>query len=1541
VAESVRELTVSLSLTDNISANLKGIAGQIKQTESEFRAAGSSTDTFGNKQKTAQAKVAMLQQKLQLQKTAVQQNEKAVEQAKARYDQAAQSQEKIRKQLEEAKTQYGENSAEVKKLESQLTSADKAVQRAAQQVTNATTNLNNARAAVNNTERELEQANRELQVASSRWTAFSDTMAAISTKLKAVGQSVTNIGNKLTKGITAPVVALGTAAVKTFTSYDDSLKQVQATMGLVAGSSSEADAAIALLDKTAQQMGISTRYSASEAASALNYLALAGYDAEKACEALPLVLQLAQAGGMDLASASDMATDAMAALGLETSELGTFIDQMAVTAQKSNTSVSQLGEAILTVGGTANVLSGGTTELNTALGILANRGIKSAEGGTHLRNIILSLTAGTDKAKKAIKELGIDVLDASGNMRPLDDIMADFNAKLDGLTEAQKEDVLNKIFNKTDLAAVQGLLAGVGDEWDELMNNISNSDGSAAQMASTMESGIGGAFRSLKSAVEGLAIAFGQELAPFIQQAAQYITELTQKFASLDSGTKQIIVRVAAVAAAVGPVLSIGGKVITMFGNIAGAISKVSASIAAGGKIATLLGKLKSVASVITQPYIAIPAAIAAAAVVGINALNAWATKADEGAEKLKNLKISVSDNAANGVTKTISKAVSSATTDVNLKLSEGKKQELKSAVEKSINGSSGTPSVKVSQEAVHAEVKKASDGSTVKITRAELATEAKKTINTEAQDAVKDPVQVKVTVDKDGSASGSDVDEQLAIGDPRRIKIIGVYGKDGKELSALKTDIEGNIPDEAAVNVSMGEGSTLESDINAVTTETIYTVFPKIDSSEVKSGIEEGISLANKTVEIRADTSKLWEDLNSTWGSAKSDGKLSKEEHQTITKWVEENVKPDADAAKAAAEGYWKTVYDAARGAGMAEGEASDAATAAAENYPLKKTAEELANLQSDLNTLLSTVYKEGNSATAEELAQVEVLMGKIQELQKELGVLKSDAGQYAQNAVVAVKAGYGTNKQFGIATAYIESYYEQQKAATVEAIDKAEQDYAATIANYKSMVDSGSMTQERFNEASSSALEKHKEKLAALNAEIEGFDTAKAKEIDELLIGMGMQTTENGQKLSNDAVKENLKTLESYVKLAEAFGQYDSSNFEQLMLGDVDVSGAESLGTAVDAIVNNLELIQQVIPEANSLWEELGNSLTGETYSYDDLIKFKEDPNFDWSTVFDAHSVSNIVSQLQSTISGQIADTVSETSVNPMAQAYQAMIDGVDFSSLNLDSAGESLSTVAKAMLLGEKGLGGVSSDEYKSIGEKVGQGVVDGYSGALKDGQDQIYGDGFNTGQSGTDGTADGAQTNSPSKATYETGKNVVQGLVNGINDTADEAASAGKALGQNAAKSVESGVKSISTGTVRGLGTNLMQGLANGIRSSQYLATAAAAAAAAAVVETIKKKLHIHSPSKVFEEMGEYTMMGFSEGIHERTQQTVKAMQNAARYLTTGFAGATYNNQKTTTNYDNSNNLTVQSMVMSNSVDAEALMQQMIRRSRRTQKGYGAA
>lgn len=424
------------------------------------------------------------------------------------------------------------------------------------------------------TENELKNLQKELDNSSTAMTK----MTAAGEKLQSVGDTISGVGKKMLP-VTAGITALGTAAVTTAANFESSMSQVQATMGITKDSMSEVDGqsvnTMDALTNLAKQMGETTAFSATECAEALNYLALAGYDTQEMMDTLPTVLNLAAAGDMELAEASDMVTDAMSALGMETSDADVMVDQMAKTASSTNTSVAQLGEGILKIGATARNVKGGTAELNTALGILANNGIKGAEGGTHLRNVILSLQEGCENGAIAVGDMSVQVYDAEGNMRSLNDILGDMNTAMDGMTAEEKNNIISKIFNKTDLASVNALLANTGDTWDDLQNSITNSAGAAQQMADTQLDNLQGQLTLLKSALEGLAISIGEILMPYIKSIVFHIQSFVDWLNNLDERTQKIIVTVALVVAAIGPVLIIVGKVISSVGTIMTIIPKI------------------------------------------------------------------------------------------------------------------------------------------------------------------------------------------------------------------------------------------------------------------------------------------------------------------------------------------------------------------------------------------------------------------------------------------------------------------------------------------------------------------------------------------------------------------------------------------------------------------------------------------------------------------------------------------------------------------------------------------------------------------------------------------------------------------------------------------------------------------------------------------------------------------------------------------------------------------------------------------------------
>ena len=329
-----------------------------------------------------------------------------------------------------------------------------------------------------------------------------------------------NVSANIVSSISSAFAEIPKQIIAIGSQFESSMAQVAATMGITQ-TAEEFD----ILSEKAKEMGESTKFSASQAADALNYLALAGYNANESCAALPTVLDLAAAGGIELAQASDMVTDSMSALGLEMDELSGFADEMAVTSQKSNTSVSQLGNAILAVGANARILAGDTNELMTELGILADAGKKGAEGGTALARVIKNLSTPVSNAKKELEALGVECYDAEGNFRNMQDIFKDLKAAMSDFTEEEKQAALSEIFDTAALSSAKILLEQCGDRFDELSGYISEADGAASQMADTMSDTLAGDVTILQSSLEGLANTAYDEFAGTMRESVQSVTE--------------------------------------------------------------------------------------------------------------------------------------------------------------------------------------------------------------------------------------------------------------------------------------------------------------------------------------------------------------------------------------------------------------------------------------------------------------------------------------------------------------------------------------------------------------------------------------------------------------------------------------------------------------------------------------------------------------------------------------------------------------------------------------------------------------------------------------------------------------------------------------------------------------------------------------------------------------------------------------------------------------------------------------------------------
>lgn len=437
-------------------------------------------------------------------------------------------------------------------------------------------------------------------------TAASTQMKSMSSNfqsgLQGVGSVMTGAGKTLTTAVTAPVVALGTAAVKTTSNFDKSMSKVQALSGATAKD-------FQILRQKAKDMGATTRYSASEAADALGYMALAGWDTNQMVSGLDGVLNLAAASDMDLAQASDMVTDYLSAFGLEAKDATKMADQMAYAQAHSNTSTQQLGDAFGNCA--ATMASGGQTmETTTALlEAMANQGTKGSEAGTQLSAVMRDLTNKMEDGAIQIGETSIAVQDQNGNFRSLIDIMADVKSATNGMGTAERAAALSSVFTAHSIKGVNQILNEGVDTVADYEDALHNCDGTAKEMADTLLNNLSGQLTILKSALEGLAIQIGDILMPYIKKFVSWVQQLVEKFSKLSKEEKEQIVKIAAIAAIIGPLLLVVGKLLTGLATMIKTFSILKSSFIA---LKAGFSGLSAAIGAVSAPVIAVIAVIAA-----------------------------------------------------------------------------------------------------------------------------------------------------------------------------------------------------------------------------------------------------------------------------------------------------------------------------------------------------------------------------------------------------------------------------------------------------------------------------------------------------------------------------------------------------------------------------------------------------------------------------------------------------------------------------------------------------------------------------------------------------------------------------------------------------------------------------------------------------------------------------------------------------------------------------------------------------------------
>lgn len=355
----------------------------------------------------------------------------------------------------------------------------------------------------------------------------------IETGLKKVSSiAKTGIATTVTaiSGMSTALAGVAGYSIKVGSSFEAGMSKVQA----VSGASNEQ---LQRLSDKAKEMGATTKFSATEAADAMNYMAMAGWKTEDMLNGIDGIMNLAAASGEDLATTSDIVTDALTAFGLSASDSTHFADVLAAASSNANTNVSMMGETFKYVAPVAGSLGYSAEDCAVAIGLMANSGIKASQSGTALRSMFSRLAKPSKEVKEAMEKLNISLTDSHGNMKSLDTLMGDLRNSFTGLSESEKAEMASSLAGQEAMSGLLAIVNASDADFNKLKDAIYGADGASAKMAETMQDNLQGKITILKSTIEGLGIKIYEEIEDPMKEAAEGATDSVGQISSaLENG---------------------------------------------------------------------------------------------------------------------------------------------------------------------------------------------------------------------------------------------------------------------------------------------------------------------------------------------------------------------------------------------------------------------------------------------------------------------------------------------------------------------------------------------------------------------------------------------------------------------------------------------------------------------------------------------------------------------------------------------------------------------------------------------------------------------------------------------------------------------------------------------------------------------------------------------------------------------------------------------------------------------------------------------
>lgn len=1340
--------------------------------------------------------------------------QKAAQQTKMLKDQITLQEQKLAQannMLEKATAKYGENSNQALRWR--------------QAVANARTELNNLNSELRNTPNQLQ--------------AMGQDMQATAAKIQNVGKTVTSVGKTMTTHLTAPIVAMGAAAVKVTADFDTSMSKVAAVSGATGTE-------LAQLRAKAREMGAQTKFSASEAAEAMNYMAMAGWKTGDMLSGVEGIMNLAAASGEDLATTSDIVTDALTAFGKSAQDSGRLADIMAAASSNANTNVAMMGETFKYAAPVAGALGASMEDTAVAVGLMANAGVKASNAGTALRTGLTNLAKPTKQMKSYMDKYGIALVENNDGSVNLRETMKSLREKMSKLSETEQAAAASAIFGKNAMAGWLAIINGSDEDFNKLTDAVDNSAGKAKSMAEIMQDNLGGQITKLKSKVQELGISFGEQLIPYVSKAVDWIQRGVDWFSKLDDSEKEQIIKMAAIAAAAGPVLTAAGNLITAGGKVYGTIGKgieiigglTTAAEGAGAGVGILGTAMTAlpVVGVAAGVGLAVGAVLALNKAVGgskdgVSQLNAEMINTVSSAEKARGALDSevgsiqtmnenhqaslekteaaakLAEKYADELTDLAGKTNKSAAEQAKMEALVGKLNAIYPELGLAIDETTGE--LNMSTKALKDNIKKLKDQAIAAAYNKILQEEMDKLVEVESKVIEAEDKKAEVMAKASEAAS-------------KQAEIDAALKAEQDELTAAQENYDSVMADSNATEEeAIAADQRLQAAKDAVNDSVVYLNGSLVETAKALDGYNT----------IQQDAANEADRLDASISSANEESDALTETmtrtQKRLDKYIESlgMTSEASDTATEASDTFGTSIEGAADSAESAGDALEDVAQKISDSWD--KTYEQ---------TKESVM---GQKGLFDELEEAEKT--SVEEMAENLHKHVESYQNWNSNAKTLMESErYATDENFramvnSIVSAGTDMAPELQ--AIVDAFQSGDTSLETIIQDYGTMSTLASdMATTTANAATAADYG-----LDALNQVI-GTDFAAAK-----------QTAATGTLDMAGAIGAGVPPLQYNINSLS--GTYDdlyssisarTGKLEPAVEQDVQGistgmdKGAKGIAGSVNGIKKEVEKVPKAVSSQKAasqksgteLVKATGDSMKGQQASFGNAAK----------------TTGSEAKQLAPAINAQKA-----SAVNAAKGIGTAVVQALNSTKASVSAAAKAVGTETKqvSLAIDAQKAGAASSAKALATGVKS---ALDGQKGAIKTAGTNLgkaAGEGVKSGADGAKGSASSA------------GKNLGGALVNGLNDKKGSARSAG----QSVANAGKNGINSVSTSSARSWGEHLGDNLASGIRSRISAVRAAAQALARAAAAPIKHSVPKEGPLRHDDVWGMHLAENFAAAMRK--------------------------------------------------------------------------